>query len=220
MCAWGVFLQSGRGLRGGASRLLVHRDTQGGFHGPRAGGGGKDRAGRPARSRHPLRRDGERRADGDGAPLHRLRRAREAASASSRRPKRAREETGGFYVAPTIYDRGPPTPRWRARRCSGPVLGGDRFRQRQGGLRHRQRHRSTASPPASGRQTLNRAHASACGPRAGLVWINGLGCMRHLPPLGGFRQSGFGRDPEPGMRCQICGLKSGHLHLAVGRDPA
>lgn len=105
---------------------------------------------------------------------------------------RVREETGGFYVAPTIFAIGPDATLAREE-VFGPVLGILDFADEAEANRIAN---DTVFGLAAGVWTadLARANRAAETLRAGLVWVNGWDACDITMPFGGFKQSGFGRD--------------------------
>jgi gamma-glutamyl-gamma-aminobutyraldehyde dehydrogenase len=107
--------------------------------------------------------------------------------------KRVREESGGFYVEPTIFDRVENSHALAREEVFGPVLGVIAFKDEDEAVRIAN---DTVYGLASGLWTANisRAHRVARRLRAGLVWINGWDACDITVPFGGAKQSGFGRD--------------------------
>ncbi len=107
--------------------------------------------------------------------------------------ERALGQSGGFYVAPTIFDGVDNSMTIAREEIFGPVIsaiGFDDFDQAM------KIGNDTIYGLAAGIWTkdLNTAHRAARTLRAGNVWVNCWDGSDITTPFGGFKQSGFGRD--------------------------
>ncbi|MGQ0673469.1 MAG: aldehyde dehydrogenase [Hyphomicrobium sp.] len=104
-----------------------------------------------------------------------------------------RQESGGYFVAPTVFDHIAPTATLAREEVFGPVLAVTRFKDDSEAYRLAN---GTVYGLAAGLWTadLTRAHTAARELKSGLVWINGWDSCDLTMPFGGFKQSGFGRD--------------------------
>lgn len=120
---------------------------------------------------------------------------------------RVRQETGGFYVAPTIFDGLDPSSTLAREEVFGPVLGILSFTDAADAVRIAN---DTVFGLAAGLWTadLDRAMTVARAIRAGLVWVNGWDACDITMPFGGFKQSGFGRDRSLHALHKYADLKS------------
>ena len=106
---------------------------------------------------------------------------------------RLREDTGGYYLSPTIFDVVTPEMSLAQDEVFGPVLAVQTFEDETEALRLAN---GTVYGLASGVWTkdLSRAHRMITGIKAGLVWVNGWDSCDMTSAFGGVKQSGFGRD--------------------------
>ena len=106
---------------------------------------------------------------------------------------RVREESGGFFVEPTVLDGVDNGLARRARGDLRPGTDGDGFEDEADALAIAN---DTPYGLAAGMsdRDLNRAHRLARSIRAGVVWVNTFDSADITVPFGGFKQSGFGRD--------------------------
>ena len=126
--------------------------------------------------------------------------------------KRIHEETGGFYMAPTVFDRVTPTMRLAREEVFGPVLGVIPFDDEDEAVRIAN---STVYGLASAVWTsdLSRAHRMIRAVRAGLVHVNTYGGADMTVPLGGHRQSGSGHDKSLHALDKYVNLKTAWIQL-------
>jgi gamma-glutamyl-gamma-aminobutyraldehyde dehydrogenase len=106
---------------------------------------------------------------------------------------RVLEETGGAYMAPTILGGVTPQMTVFSEEVFGPVLAVTPFEDEADAVRL-----ANATPyglaSAVWTGSLSRAHRMIRAVRAGVVHVNTYGGADITVPLGGFKQSGFGRD--------------------------
>jgi acyl-CoA reductase-like NAD-dependent aldehyde dehydrogenase len=187
---WGIFYNSGQSCNAG-SRLIVHRGVREELV-ERIAALGRQLA--PGEPLDPATQLGsmvdERQMD---KVLGYVALGREEGARVVAGGERVREETGGYYLPPTILDgvdNG-----WRVAReeIFGPVLTVMEFEDEADALAIAN---DTSYGLAAGIWTrdLNRAHRLSRAIRAGVVWVNTFDAADITVPFGGFKQSGFGRD--------------------------
>ena len=125
---------------------------------------------------------------------------------------RIREETGGFYQSPAIFADVSPAMQIAREEVFGPVLAVMRFKDEADAVRLAN---STVYGLASGVWTANlaRAHRMVRAIRAGVVHVNCYGGADITVPLGGFGQSGFGRDKSLHALEKFTDLKTAWMAL-------
>lgn len=126
--------------------------------------------------------------------------------------RRILEETGGFYMEPTIFDNVAPTMRLAREEVFGPVLAVSRFEDEAEAVRLAN---ATVYGLAAAVWTcsLARAHRMVRAIRAGVVHVNTYGGADLTVPLGGFGQSGAGRDKSLHAFDKFTDLKTGWIAL-------
>jgi acyl-CoA reductase-like NAD-dependent aldehyde dehydrogenase len=106
---------------------------------------------------------------------------------------RARQDTGGYYVEPTIFDAVSNNMRIAQEEIFGPVLSTIEFDDLDDAI-------AIANDTMYGlaaaiwTDDVSIAHSAARRLRAGVVWVNTFDAGDITAPFGGFKQSGFGRD--------------------------
>jgi len=125
---------------------------------------------------------------------------------------RVRLETGGYYVAPTVFDRVGTSMRIAREEIFGPVLSVIRFQTEEEAV-------AIANDSAYGLQAgvwssdLNRAHRVARRLRAGTVHVNQYDEDDITAPFGGYKQSGNGRDKSLHAFDKVTELKTTWIRL-------
>ena len=110
--------------------------------------------------------------------------------------KRVMQETGGYYVEPTILDDVRNDMRVAQEEIFGPVVVIIPFQDEAEAIR-------LANDTIYGlgaavwTRDMNAAHNLSRSIRAGTVWVNTFDRSSLTTPFGGFKQSGFGRDRSP-----------------------
>ncbi len=122
------------------------------------------------------------------------------------------QETGGFYMQPTILTGVSPGARVVQEEVFGPVLAVQKFRTDEEAVRLAN---GTDYGLAAGVWTANlsRAHRMVAGIRAGIVHVNTYGGSDLTVPLGGVKQSGNGHDKSLHALDKYTDLKTAWIQL-------
>lgn len=107
--------------------------------------------------------------------------------------ERVLTETGGYFVAPTIFDQVDNGMRIAQEEIFGPVLSTITFRDLDEAIRIAN-NSLYGLAAAAWTANVSKAHRVARGLRAGTVWINCFDEGDMTVPFGGYKQSGNGRD--------------------------
>jgi acyl-CoA reductase-like NAD-dependent aldehyde dehydrogenase len=126
---------------------------------------------------------------------------------------RVREDSGGCYVEPTIFEAVAPTMRIAREEIFGPVLASMSFRYLDEAL-HIANDVSYGLAAAVWTSDLKTAHRAARALRAGVVYVNCYDADDITVPFGGFKQSGFGRDKSLHALDKYTELKTTWIDLA------
>ena len=120
---------------------------------------------------------------------------------------RVLEETGGFYVEPTILDGVRPGMTVAREEIFGPVLAVMTFRDEAQAVGMAN---DTAYGLAAAVWTadMNVAHRVSGALRGGTVWVNTFDRSTMATPFGGFKLSGSGRDRSAHAIDKYCDLKT------------
>lgn len=103
------------------------------------------------------------------------------------------QQTGGYYVGPTLFDNASPAMSISREEIFGPVLSVISFDDEEDALKLANE-TSFGLAASIWTNNINKAHRFAQGVRAGTVWVNCYDEIDFGVPFGGFKQSGFGRD--------------------------
>jgi gamma-glutamyl-gamma-aminobutyraldehyde dehydrogenase len=126
--------------------------------------------------------------------------------------RRILEETGGFYMEPTVFDRVSPRMKLAQEEVFGPILGVAPFADEEEAIRIAN---STTYGLASAVWTsdLSRAHRMIRAIKAGVVHVNTYGGAEITVPLGGHMQSGNGQDKSLHAFDKYINLKTAWIQL-------
>ena len=188
--AWGVFYNQGEVCNAG-SRLLVHESVKDELLEKVVAVAERIQPGDPL---HPKTRMG---AIVDRSQLDRvlgyIETGKSEGAGLHLGGNRVREDSGGYYVEPTIFDAVSNDMRIAQEEIFGPVLSAISFSDLDEAITIAN---DTIYGLSAGIWTddVNVAHKAARAIRAGIVWVNTFDAGDISSPFGGFKQSGFGRD--------------------------
>ncbi|QDZ00393.1 aldehyde dehydrogenase [Nitratireductor mangrovi] len=143
--------------------------------------------------------------------LHVERAASEGASLKTG-GKRILEETGGFYMAPTVFDAVRPEMTLAREEVFGPVLAIMPFDGEEDAIR-KANATSYGLAAAVWTSNLSRAHRMIAAIKAGVVHVNTYGGADGTVPLGGVKQSGNGHDKSLHALDKYVDLKTAWIAL-------
>lgn len=202
--AWAIFYNQGQ-VCTAASRLLVHREVKADFV-KRVIAIGKTII--PGDPLDPSTRFGAMVSEAQmNTTLRYIATAEREGATRLIGGSRVRQDSGGFYVEPTIFDAVDSKATLAREEVFGPVLGIVEFASDEQAFTIAN---DTVYGLAAGVWTgsLERAHTAARRLKAGLVWVNGWDSCDITMPFGGFKQSGFGRDRSLHALAKYADLKA------------
>lgn len=126
--------------------------------------------------------------------------------------KRVRQETGGYYIEPTIFDEVDESCKIFHEEIFGPVLSVITFETMEEAIRLANTS-DYGLAAAVWTRDISKAHKTAKALRAGSVWVNNWDGGDMTMPFGGFKQSGNGRDKSLHALEKYTELKSTWIEL-------
>lgn len=125
---------------------------------------------------------------------------------------RIRTETGGYFLPPTIFENVSPDMRLAREEVFGPVLAVMKFDTAEEAVAIAN-NSDFGLAAAVWTSNLSTAHRMVRSVRAGVIHVNTYGGSDITVPLGGFKQSGFGRDKSLHALEKYVDLKTAWIQL-------
>ncbi|HXQ41686.1 MAG TPA: aldehyde dehydrogenase [Candidatus Udaeobacter sp.] len=127
---------------------------------------------------------------------------------------RTRDETGGYYIEPTVFDKVDNKMTIAQEEIFGPVLSTITFKSPEEAIKIGN---DTIYGLAAAVWTrdITKAFKTARALRAGVVWVNCFDNGHISSPFGGFKQSGFGRDKSLHAMEKYTEIKATWIHIGA-----